>query len=267
MSPFDEYLEEIYRGREKPSCGAWRLEINYINIGEVTLARINGHEFFCWFWPNDSFAQFANDFERYVEETRQLCSSPPSFRKQGSWFVSKKDGFKRDESLFQKLVMLRSTLRDKISGETILRAHVLSVSDDKAWFTPKFKSPQVSLPYPDSKVFKIPPQAEQEWAWRLMSGEKMLGVLELMEVDQPSFHCAFREGPDYEDFRPIFDAQRSNAINQYNDAQAKKGFVEAQEKIAELKLLPVSPETKDVEFSVLYVDGTIARFRPRVVSE
>ncbi|MFJ3883186.1 hypothetical protein ACIPW5_37790 [Streptomyces sp. NPDC090077] len=57
--------------------------------------------------------------------------------------------------------------------------------------------------------------------WRLMTEAKEIGILELIEIDQPWFRCAFRPGPEWNGLESLFESQAS-AVDASDDRMMMK---------------------------------------------
>jgi len=89
-------------------------------------------------------------------------------------------------------------------------------------------------------------------------GKVLLGILRLLDVDQPWFMCEFAPTPDFEDVKPLFDEElrRLEVIDDDIDA-----WENAYSRIDELGLQIVPPGGGPplTEF-VLHIEGNRARF-------
>lgn len=90
-----------------------------------------------------------------------------------------------------------------------------------------------------------------------------LGILTLVEVDQPSFFCRFAPTEMFAEVAPIFAAERDAARSKDGDTWHKRFH---QIRDLGLSLEPIG-RSRPLGFHVFYVDGERAWFRPRFAQE
>jgi hypothetical protein len=93
--------------------------------------------------------------------------------------------------------------------------------------------------------------------WALMRGPTRLGVLRVVDVDQPWFECAFEPTAVFEQVRELFEEEQ-----RLLDADELDAWARAWERISVQRLVlePLDGGARVEEF-MLHVDGQTARLR------
>ena len=95
-----------------------------------------------------------------------------------------------------------------------------------------------------------------------MHGKTPLGTLTEYEVDQPWFRCYFTPLPAYDEFRPLFEAERNTLFDVELTTEQKLTESEAiTAQIDLLKLHLISDRGMHIQPILLHIDGEKAQFR------
>ncbi|WP_162952345.1 hypothetical protein [Streptomyces hundungensis] len=104
----------------------------------------------------------------------------------------------------------------------------------------------------------IPLAPEAGAVWLLKSVRGIVGTIELVGIDQPSFKCRFVPSPAWADFSDLFEKQ-ARVVDQGIAEEAGAALKAVQE--LELILVPVESAGQTIRPSIIQIRGDRASFR------